>query len=474
MKVTRWQQLFKRYLDQPFWTTTLPRFFCFEALGTTYRTEILAGITTFMTTAPFLVVNAHLLSNAIFLERPGDLFEQILVTIAVASALASSAIGVFANYPFALGPGTGLVALFAFSVVLGMNMDWRLALAAVLVQGLIFTALTVGNFHRQITNAIPASIKQALVVGLGLLIAYVGLSGNPVPPTFGAGIIVASPATKTALGSLQQPATLIAIFGILLAAMLMVRRVKGALLFSILAAALIGWGLGIAPLPQDVFSIPRLPTDLMGQAIAGFRYLTWNQWGNFFTAVFILLFVAVSDTIGSLTVLGQQVGRAKPDGELPKSRPALLANAAGTAVAALIGTIPVIPYLESASGIFEGGRSGFVAIVTAILFLCSIGLTPLFAAIPAFATAPVLVMVSVLMMGCVRFIDWSDLTEAIPAFLIILLMPLTFSVADGLAAGLIAYPLVKAAQEKANRVKGVELFLAAISIAYFALLTLQR
>ena len=470
MKINRW--LLHHCLHQTFWTTTVPQFFCFEQLKTTYRTEILAGVTTFTMTIPILVVNAHILSSAIFLARPGDLFEQILVAIAVTSALASILIGVIANYPFVLGPGVALVTLFTFSVVFGMKMDWRLALAAVFVQGLIFTVLTISHLRHQIVHAIPATIKQALVVGLGLLIADVGLAGNPASPTLGAGIIVASATTKTALGSFHQPATLIAVFGILLAAALMVRQVRGALLLSILISALIGWTIGIAPLPQGILSLPRWPTDLMGQAIVGFRYLTWSQCGNFLVAVFVLLFVALSDTIGSLTVLGQQIERVKPNEDLPKLQQSLFANAVGTTVGGVLGTVPVIPYLESAAGIFEGGRSGLVAIVVAVLFLGSIPFTPLFVAVPAFATAPVLVMVGVLMMGCVRYIDWSDLTEAIPAFLIILVMPLTFSVADGLAAGCIVYPLVKAAGGTPESGR-VGLFLAAISVAYFVLITLQ-
>lgn len=447
-------------------------YFRFEQLGTNYRTEWLASLTTFMALAPILVVNAHILGNAVFLKQPGDLFEQILVALALCSAFASILIGVLANYPFALGAGTGTTALFAFSIVLGMGMNWRLAFSAALVQGIVFTALSVSPFRRQLNDAIPNSLKQAMVVGLGLFLSYIALSGKVAPPHLGAGIIVSGTATTTILGNLKQPATLIAIFGILLTTLLTIRRVKGALSLGIVGTALLGWGCGVAPLPQSLFALPHFPQELMGQAIAGVQYLTWSQLGNFIAVVFILLFVSLSDTISSLNVLGHQMNQLKPDGELRRSQPALFANGLGTVFGALIGSTPAIPYLESTSGIFEGGRSGFVAIVVAILFLISTVFAPLFAAVPAFATTPVLIMIGVLMMSCVRMIDWNDLAEAIPAFLVILIMPLTFSIADGVAAGLIAHAVAKVAQKDARGMKS-SLILAGISVAYFVLIAMQ-
>jgi len=259
--------------------------------------------------------------------------------------------------------------------------------------------------RRQLNDAIPNSLKQAMVVGLGLFLSYIALSGKVTSPNLGAGIIVSSTATITALGALQQPATPIAIFGILLTILLTVRRIKGALLLGIFGTATLGWIFGVAPLPQGILTLPQLPLDLVGQAIAGVHYLTWSQLGNFVAVVFILLFVSLSDTISSLNVLGHQIDRVKLDSELHRSKQSLLSNSLGTIVGAFVGSAPVIPYLESASGIFEGGRSGFVAIGVAILFLISALFAPLFAAIPAFATAPVLIMIGVLMMSCVRFID---------------------------------------------------------------------
>lgn len=455
------------------WSNKISQFFQFEQLGTNYRTELLSSLTIFMTTAPILVVNAHILGNAIFLNQAGDLFNQILVALVLCSSVSSIFMGLLTNYPFVLGPGTGIVALVAFSFILGMGMNWRLALTAVLVEGVLCTALSVSPFRRQLNDAIPHSLKQAMVVGLGLFLAYIALSGKTTASNLGTGIIVTSQDTPTTLGSLEHPATLIGIGGILLTAMLAVRRVKGGLLLGILGTAILGWVSGVAPLPQGIFSLPAFPVDLFGQALWGVQYLTWSQLGNFIAVVFILLFVSLSDIISSLNVLGRQVNRVKPNGELHRSKQALLAHTIGTIWGALFGSVPVIPYLDSAAGIFEGGRTGFVAIAVALLSLLSLLFTPLFAAIPAFAAAPVLVMIGVLMMSCVRFIDWNNLAEAIPAFVVILVMPLTFSVADGVAAGLIAHAAVQVAQAKPQQGLRASLCLAALSVAYFVLITVK-
>ncbi|MES1026441.1 NCS2 family permease [Gloeocapsa sp. BRSZ] len=477
-RITYWYLSMLKQSIAPFKRTlsSLPEqishYFRFEQLGTNYRTEWLASLTTFLALAPTLVVNAHILENAVFLEQPGDLFEQILVALALCSAVASFLVGIFANYPFALSAGTGTTALFAFSIVLGMGMNWRLAFTAALVQGILFTALSVSPFRRQLNDAIPHSLKQAMVVGLGLFLSYIALSGKVAPPHLGAGIIVAGTATTTILGDLKQPVTLIAIFGILLSSLLTIRRVKGALSLGIVGTVLLGWLCGVAPLPQSIFTLPQFPQELMGQAIAGVQYLTWSQVGNFIAVVFILLFVSLSDTIGSFNVLGHQINQLTSDGELRRSQFALLANGLGTVFGALIGSTPAIPYLLSASGIIEGGRSGFVAIVVAVLFLISTVFAPLFAAVPAFATTPVLIMIGVLMMSCVRSIDWNDLAEAIPAFLVILIVPLTFSIADGVAAGFIAHAVAKVAQRDSRGMRS-SLILAGISVAYFILITMQ-
>ena len=450
-------------------------FFQFNQLKTTYRSEIIAGVTTFMTLAYTLVVTPSILSHAIFLQQPGDLFDELVVATAIVSAIATFLISIWTNYPFALAPGMGLNSLFAFSVVLDLKLDWRLALMAELLQGLLFMGLCLSGLRDRLINAIPLSLKHAIVAGIGLFMAYIALSGNPAPPTLGAGIIVASDATKTTLGFLANPVTLLAVFGLLFTAALMVRRVKGGMLWGILATAGLGWVFGVAPAPKGLIAMPHFPVHLFGQAFTGFQYFTPNQTGNLIAAMFILLFVTLFDSIGGLMGLGQQAGRLNANGELPRSSQPLMAISVGTTVGALLGISPVVPYLESAAGISEGGRSGFSSLVVSGLLLISVFFLPLLAAVPVFATAPVLILVGVLMVGgSVRSINWNDHAEAIPAFLMILMMPLTFSLADGIAIGFITYPLMKVFQGKACEVNRTLIFLAFLSVLFLVLMTRQK
>jgi AGZA family xanthine/uracil permease-like MFS transporter len=454
---------------------SIARFFKFDSLGTTYRTEILAGVTTFITLAYTLVVTPSILSNAIFLQQPGDLFDELVVATAIVSAVSTLLMGLWTNYPVALAPGMGLNSLFAFSVVLDLKLDWRLALMAALLQGLLFMGLCVSGLRDRLINAIPLSLKHAIVAGIGLFVAYIALSGNPASPTLGAGIIVASDTTKTTLGSLANPVTLLAIFGLLLTATLMVRKVKGGMLWGILATAGLGWIFGIAPAPQGLIAMPHFPVHLFGQAFTGFQYFTPSQTGNLIAAMFILLFVTLFDSIGALMGLGQQAGSLNSKGELPRSSQALIAIGAGTTIGSLLGISPVAPYLESAAGISEGGRSGFSSIIVSVLLLASVLFLPLLAAVPAFATAPVLILVGVLMVGgSVKSINWNDHAEAIPAFLMMMMMPLTFSLADGIAIGFITYPLLKACQGKAREIDRTLLVLAFLSMLFLVLMTGQK
>ncbi|MDZ7962467.1 MAG: NCS2 family permease [Aulosira sp. DedQUE10] len=450
-------------------TTSVPQFFRFEQLATTYRTEVLAGVTTFTTMAYILVVNPRILSNAIFIAQPGDLFNQLVTTTAISSAIATALMGLLSNYPFALAPAMGLNAFFAFSVVLDLQMNWRLALTSVLIESLIFIALILSNIHIQIIKAIPASLKHATVAGIGLFIAYIGLSGVPEPPTLGAGIIVASKATLTTIGSFKQPATLLSAFGLLLTATLVARHIKGAILWGILATALLGWILNIAPYPEKIIALPEWSQSLTSQAFTGLSYLTPKQIWNFVSVTLTFFFVTSFDTIGALTGLGQRAGYINKNGELPRATKSLLAGAMGITFGAFMGTSPCATYIESASGISEGGRSGFTSVVVAALFLLSMLFTPLFAAVPAFATAPALMMVGFLMMSSVQEINWNEPAEAIAAFLILLTMPLTYSIAEALAIGFIIYPLIKVSQGLADQVNKTVYFLAAISVFHLVL-----
>jgi AGZA family xanthine/uracil permease-like MFS transporter len=448
----------------------IARFFKFEELQTTLRTEVLAGITIFITMAYILVVNPGILSEAIFLTDSGDLFGELVVATGISAAIATAIMGIVAKYPIALAPGMGLNAFFAFSVVLGLGIDWRIALAAVFIEGLIFIALTLTNLRAAIIKAIPECLKRATAAGIGLFIAYIALSGDPA--VGGAGIIVPSEATKTTLGNLAQPETLMAILGILISAAFLARRVRGALLWGILSTAVLGWILGITPWPQGLVGLPLWPKDLIGQAFVGLGQIGTVGIANFLAVMFVFLFVDLFDTIGTLSGIGVQAGYVNEQGELPRANQALMADAVGTTAGAVLGTSTVTSYIESAAGIAEGGRSGFAAVVTAICFLLSIFFIPLLSAIPGYATAPALLLVGVLMMGSVANIRWSDPAESIPCFLTILLMPLTYSIAEGLAVGFIAYPLIKAFQGKFQEIGWVVWLLAAIFLLRFVLMGL--
>lgn len=437
----------------------ITRFFEFEQLQTNFKLEILAGVTTFVTMAYILVVNPAILSKAIFLKTAGDLFGELVIATALASALATLVMGLYAKYPFALAPGMGLNAYFAFSVVLKLGISWRVALAAILIEGLIFIALTLSQFRTQIITAIPEGIKHAVAAGIGLFIAYIALTN--------AKIIIPSDATTTTLGNLNDPTVLITLAGILITAALIARRITGALLFGILATATLGWILGITPWPKAIVGLPQLPIDLLGQGIIGLTEILQVNFFQIFTITFVFFFVDLFDTVGTLTGLGMKAGYINEQGEFPRVTEAFMADAVGTTTGAIFGTSTVTTYIESASGISEGGRSGFTAVVVAVLFTISIFFIPLLSAIPSFATAPTLIIVGVLMMGSVRYIHWDDPAESIPAFLTILMMPLTYSIADGLAVGLITYPLIKSFQGKFHETNIAMWILAVIFILKF-------
>ncbi|MEM8829999.1 MAG: NCS2 family permease [Cyanobacteria bacterium P01_G01_bin.19] len=449
----------------------IARYFEFDKYRTNFRTEILAGITTFMTMAYILVVNPLILSDAIFLNEPQDLFAELVFATAVSAGIGTLIMGLLAKYPFALAPGMGINAFFAYSVVLGLGIDWRVALACVFVEGLVFILLTVTDLRRHLITAVPSSIKLATTAGIGLFLAYIGLGG--ATETGGAGLIVANEVTKTNFGSLAQPQTLMAIFGIFLTALFMVRRVKGALLWGIIGTALLGWVFGVATAPQGLASIPTFPQDLFGAAFVGLGGINGSNWIDFIAVLFVFLFVDMFDTIGTLAGVGMQAGYIDEHGELPRANRALTADAIATTTGAVMGTSSVTTFVESASGVAEGGRTGFTAVVVAGLFFISLIFTPIFEAIPAFATTPALTIVGVLMMASITSINWEDLTEAIPAFLTIFFIPFAFSIAAGLSIGLIAYPLLKTFKGRAKDVPIVTWILAAIFTTRFIFMTLR-
>ncbi|MEM7796643.1 MAG: NCS2 family permease, partial [Cyanobacteria bacterium P01_C01_bin.118] len=372
------------------------------------------------------------------------------------AAIATLIMGIYAKLPFALAPGMGINAFFAFTVVLGMGVDWRVALAAVFIEGIIFIILTLTNVRSKIVAAIPDAVKHATTAGIGLFIAYIALKG--------AGIIAPSEATFTTLGNLRSPQAAMTLLGLGITAFLFSRRITGALLWGILGTAILSWLFGVAPWPGGVVAIPAAPINLFGQAFTGLGELFRLNVLDIVSIVFVFLFVDLFDTIGTLTGLGAKAGYIDSDGKFPGVEKAFMADAVGTTAGSILGTSTVTTYIESASGISEGGRSGFTAVVAAALFLLSLLFIPLFSGIPAFATAPALIMVGVMMMSGARLIDWDDPAAAIAAFLTIIMMPLSYSIAEGLAMGLIAYPLVKAFQGKVNETTIGMWILAAIFI----------
>jgi len=438
-------------------------FFEFETHRTNFRTETLAGLTSFVTMAYILIVNPAILSNAIFLNESGDLFGELVVATGLSAALATLVMALYAKMPFLLAPGMGINAYFAFTVVLGLGIDWRVALAAVLIEGIIFILMTITNVRGQIVEAIPDAVKHATTAGIGLFIAYIALKS--------AGIIVPSDATFTTLGSLRSPQTAVAMLGLAITAGLFARRVTGALLWGILGTSILAWIFGIAPWPTGFMAIPQPPVDLVGQAFVGLGELFRINFWEMVSIIFVFLFVDLFDTIGTLTGLGSKAGYIDAEGKFPGVEKAFMADAVGTTAGAILGTSTVTTYIESASGIMEGGRSGFTALVAAILFTASVLFIPLLQGIPAFATAPALIIVGVLMMSAASQINWDEPADAIAAFLTILIMPLSFSIAEGLAMGLIAYPLIKAFQGKVNQTTIGMWILASIFLLRYIFLT---
>ncbi|WP_456472291.1 NCS2 family permease [Methanocaldococcus sp.] len=421
----------------------IEKYFEFDKYNTNLKTEILAGLTTFMTMAYIIFVNPQILSQT------GMDFGAVMVATCVSSAIATLIMGLYARYPFALAPGMGLNAYFTYGVCLGMGIDWRVALGAVFISGVLFVILTLTKIRTWIFNAIPNAIKYGTAVGIGLFIAFIGLKN--------AGIIVESKATFVTLGNLLSPSPLLAMFGIFLTSILVSRNVIGGILLGIIITSLLGMILGITPFPSGIVSMPPsieptfLKLDVLGALNLGLL-----------TIIMAFFFVDLFDTLGTLSALASQAGYLDKDGKLPRIEKALMADSTGTVVGSLLGTSTVTTYIESASGIAMGGRTGLVAVVVAILFLLALFFYPIVKAIPSYATASALVIVGALMMRAVKYINWDDYTEAIPAFITLLTIPLTFSIATGLALGFIIYPILKVATGRWREVHWLVYVLAII------------
>ena len=403
----------------------MEKFFRLRENGTNVQTEVLAGITTFLTMAYILAVNPGILAAA---GMPAD---SVFMATALSSFIATLMMALTAKLPFALAPGMGLNAFFAFTVVLGMGKSWQFALTAVFIEGIIFILLTLMNVREAIINCIPANIKKAISAGIGLFIAFIGLQN--------AGIIVKNDATLVSVGSMGNMIALLAVTGLVFTGALLAFKIKGALLIGIVVTTLLGIPLGVTNVEGfTLFSAPPSPAPLFMQF----------EWGEVFTlemliVVFTFLFVDIFDTVGTLIGVSTKAGMMDKNGSIPRVKQALLADAVGTTAGAILGTSTVTTYVESASGVEEGGRTGLTSLTTAVLFLFSVFFSSLFLLVPAAAAAPALVLVGLFMMSPVKNIEWNDVTEGIPAFLTIIMMPLAYSIAEGIVWGLLSFILLK-------------------------------
>lgn len=457
----------------------LEKIFHLRENGTTARTEIMAGITTFMTMAYILAVNPSIMS-ATGMDKGA-----VLTATALAGFIGTMCMAIMANYPFALAPGMGLNAFFAFTVVKQMGYSWQMALAAVFVEGLIFIVLSLTNVREAIFNAIPVNLKKAVSAGIGLFIAFIGLGS--------ASIIVANPATKISLFSFKGALTagtfattgtpvVLALIGVIFTAILMVKKVKGNILWGILFTWILGIlcelsGLYVPNPKMGAFStLPNLSAGIASfapQSISPLLFeLDFSQLFTFNFVVVLLsfLFVDIFDTIGTLVGVSSKANMLDENNKLPHIKGALMADAVATSVGALIGVSTTTTYVESASGVSEGGRTGLTATTTAVLFLVSIFLSPIFMAIPAFATAPALIIVGFLMFTAVTGIDFNDPTEAIPCYFAIIAMPFAYSIAEGISFGIITYTLINMITGHKDKVSLLMMCLTVIFILKYILL----
>ncbi len=427
----------------------LERFFHLKTHGTSVRREIVAGATTFLTMAYIMFVNPKILAAAGL--DPGAVF----VATCVASALTTLLMGLYANLPIALAPGMGLNAYFAFTVVPALGGDWRLALGCVFLSGILFLLISLSPAREWLINAIPKSLKLAIAAGIGFFLALIGL--------INAGVVTASPATLIQEGHLGDPKVLIAAGAFVLMFALAARGIIGAVLIGIVAATIAAVALGLAPQPGFFGMPPSVAPTFFAMQFGG------ASGAAIATVVFVFLLIDMLDTSGTLTAVAHQAHLLDGKGHLPNARRALASDAAGTMIGAALGTSPVTAYIESASGIQSGGRTGLTAVVVAALFLLSLFFYPLAGAVPAYATAPALVFVAVLMVKGFAEIAWDDLTEAAPALLTALAIPFTFSIAAGIGIGFIAYVAIKLVS---GRVRDINWAVAIIALAFVAKIAL--
>ena len=436
----------------------MEKFFHLKENHTDVKTEVMAGITTFMTMAYILAVNPNILSAA------GMDAKAVLITTSLAAFVGTMLMAFLANYPFALAPGMGLNAYFAYTVVLSMGYSWQMALLAVFVEGIVFIVLSLTNVREAIFNAIPLTLKSAVSVGIGLFVAFVGLQN--------AKLIVNSDSTLLTYQHFKGETfhsvgigALLTLVGVLLIAVMLIKNVKGAILYGIILTWVLGiicelTGIYVPDAEAGMYSV--IPTafvsfdfsslgNTFGQ-VFNLDFTNFNM-GNFIVVMFAFLFVDLFDTLGTLIGVASKADMLDEEGKLPRIKGALLADAIATSAGAVLGTSTTTTYIESASGVTEGGRTGLTAATTAVLFLLASIFSPLFLTIPSFATAPALIVVGFYMMGAVVKINFDDMTDAIPAFLTILVMPLAYSISEGIAIGVVSWTLINLLSGKAKEKK---------------------
>lgn len=428
----------------------LERFFQLSAHGTTLRTEVVAGLTTFLTMAYIIFVNPDILSAA---GMPRD---SVFVATCLAAALGSLIMGLYANYPIALAPGMGLNAYFAFAVVQGMGFTWQAALGAVFISGILFIIISLFKVREWIINAIPRSLKFSISAGIGLFLAIIGLKN--------AGLITAHPSTLITLGDLHKPGALLAIAGFILIVALEKRRTPGAIIIGILAVTAASTLLGLTVFKGVVAAPPSILPTLMQMDVAGALNV------GLLTVVMTFFLVELFDASGTLIGVCHRAGLLDGQGRLPRLKRALLADSVAIAAGSLLGTSSTTAYIESAAGTSVGGRTGLTAVVVALLFLAALVFAPLAGAVPAYATAPALCYVAVLMIRGLAEIDWDDLTEAAPAVVTAITMPFTFSISHGIAFGFISFVGIKLLAGRVRDLSPMVVIIAAVFVCKFAFL----
>jgi len=456
----------------------IEKLFKLKENNTNVKTEIMAGITTFMTMAYILAVNPNTMTafnDILGLEGSARMNPSgVFMATAISSCIATLLMAFLANYPFALAPGMGLNAYFAYTVVLGMGYSWQEALAAVFIEGIIFIILSLTNVREAIFNAIPMTLKYAVSAGIGLFIAFIGLQNAKIVQNNDSTLVQFHSFTADGVTRTENVSVLLAIIGIVIMAVLLIKKVKGGILLGILITWVLGiicqlTGLYVVDVDKGFYSL--LPDFSSGIQLSAIKDVAFKMDFsgvfslNFLAVMFAFLFVDVFDTLGTLIGVSSKANMLDKDGKLPRIKGALMADAIGTGVGAALGTSTVTTYVESATGVAEGGRTGLTSLVTAVLFGLSVVLSPIFLAIPSFATAPALIVVGFYMISSITKVNFEDITEAIPAYLCVIAMPFTYSISEGICFGIISYVVINLITGKAKE-KKISILMYVLSVLF--------